>query len=65
MSNIFIKDTNNEVWGFDSSTLLNISCKEYGNSDKEITFTQEDKENITLICTSTAWMRLCSKLECI
>jgi hypothetical protein len=66
MSNIFIKDVHNEVWGFDTSDILNISCKESDcNSDKEITFTQKDKEDITLICTSSAWMRLCNKLECV
>lgn len=66
MSNIFIKDVNGEVWGFEPSAILNISCKESDSgSDKEITFTQEDKENITLICTSASWLRLCAKLECI
>jgi hypothetical protein len=66
MSNIFIKNIHNDVWGFDTSLILSISCKESdGNNDKEITFTQKDKEDITLICTSSAWMRLCNKLECV
>ena len=64
MKNLFIKDIHDTVWIFNLDGLVNFSCVASSNvHNKEVTFTQEDKEDVTITCSLYSWDRLCNTLE--